>query len=149
MNNTEIQTEPIAQEKFSVLRAILISFLGLLVFYIVGAIAAAILTVIGYLIYQVKALRFLLDGFWLGGLFSEDSLFAPFCGYFVTLMICQKLSKGKETADLACVLIGAYLLIINVICLILNLIYGNTAWINIAFGIAGVAFIVRKSADLE
>lgn len=135
------------QEHTSVGRATWVSFLGLIVFYLVGGIVSALLTVVGSLIYQVKALRFLLGDFWFGGLFSEDSLFAPLCGYFVTLMICQKLSKGKETADLACVLIGAYLLIVSVICLILNLIYGNSVWINIAFGIAGVVFIVRKSAD--
>jgi hypothetical protein len=135
------------QEHTSVGRAIWVSFLGLIVFYLVGGIVSALLTVVGYLIYQVKALRFLLGDFWFGGFFSQDSLLAPLCGYFVTSMICRKLSKGKETADLACVLIGAYLLIISVICLILNLMYGNSVWINIAFGIAGVVFIVRKSAD--
>lgn len=137
------------QEHTSVGRAIWVSFLGLIVFYLVGGIVSALLAVIGYLLYQVQALRFLLNGFWLGGLFSQDSLFAPICGYFVALTVCNKLSKGKETADLACVLIGAYLLVISVICLILNLIYGNSVWLNIAFGVAGIVFIVRKSSALE
>lgn len=147
MSNNDTYAEPIEQESKSVFRAILISFLGLLTFYIVGAIVSALLVVIGYLLYQVPILNFFIKG-WVGGLFSQDSLFAPICGYLVTLAILRKLSKGKTTADLACVLLGAYLLIISIICLIQNLIYGNSVWLNIVFGISGIVFIVRKSADM-
>ena len=147
MDNNEICVDPIEKESKSIFRAILISFLGLLIFYLVSGVVAALLAVIGYLLYQIPLLRFLFKS-WIGGLFSQDSMFAPICGYLVTLAIFRKLSKGKGTADLACVLLGAYLLIISAICLILNLIYGNSVWINIACGISGIVFIVRKSADM-
>lgn len=134
-------------DKPSIARAILLSFLGLVLFYLASFLAALILGIVVLLLYKVPGLSIVAK--WLARFLTEDSFLVPLCGYFSALTIINKLAKDKDTADLTCILLGAYLLIISVICLVLNLIYGNSIWINILYGIAGIVFIVRKSEDAD
>lgn len=129
------------------LRAILVSFLGCILFYLVNAIIVLILSGIIYLLAQIPLIRILAN--WLARFIGADSFLVPLIGYFITLLTVCELSKDTATADLSCILLGSYLLVISVICLILNLLYGNPIWINILYGAAGVAFIVRKSAGSD
>ena len=133
-------------EQPSIARAIGLSFLGLIIFNLTNAILAGVFTAIVYLIAKVSFLYIVAN--WLARFLRPDSFFIPIFGYSAALLALRKLSKQKETADLACVLLGAYLLIISMICLVINLLYENKIWLNIVYGIAGIVFIVRKSADM-
>lgn len=131
----------------SFLRAILLSLLGLLLFCITNAIVAFALNLAVILLLKIPGLTIVAK--WLARFAGDDSTLAVICGYFTTLTIISKLSKEKATAELTCILLGAYLLIISIICLILNIIFGNPIWINILHGIAGIAFIIRRTTDAE
>lgn len=132
-------------EQPSIIRAIFLSFFGLILFYFTNFIVALILGIIIYFLARIPIIS--IASKWLSRFLSPDSYLIPICGYFATLFVIGKLSKEKATADLSCVLLGAYLLLISAVCVVLNLIYGNAIWINIIYGITGIVLIVRKSDD--
>lgn len=134
-------------EQPSIVRAILLSFLGLILFYLTNFAVASILGVAIYLLAQVPVLSMVAK--WASKFLAPDSFLIPICGYFTTIFAIGKLSQRKDTANLTCVLLGAYLLFTSVVCLVFNIKCGNAIWINIVYGIAGVIFIARKSKDVE
>ena len=127
--------------KKSIFASIPLSILGLLAFYLVYGIAFLIIALLFWIISYIPILNTLFD--WLFRI-REDTpdMFAMFTStviaYFGYAATIGLISKKAETQKLTLMLTGIYLIVLNVIFLIANLVFRNAILPNILLGIAGI-----------
>ena len=122
-------------------KAILCSFLGLISFIVMEALAAAILAGIVYIILELGFERI---GAWVARFAAPDSFLIPIFGLFFAYWIISLICKQPEQKKLCTTLLGAYLLLIAVVGLIVNLIFGGSIWINLTTGASGLLLLFNK-----
>lgn len=120
-------------------------FLGILAFYVAFGIATFILSLILNVLIALPLIGNLV-GFFFHVRGDTPSMLiaclAGFISYGLCLIVIERISKGHEAMKKACGIAGTLLIAFNVICLVLNIIFGNPLITNIIFVIAG--FFIRN-----
>ena len=75
------------------------------------------------------------------------SMLCPIISYFISLCVLAHFNKETSTLSLSCRIMGIALIVIHIISLIINLIYGDGILKNIVQIIAGV-LIAKYGKDL-
>lgn len=133
------------------IRAILASLAGLACFYIVHTAIVAMVSVLFYLLSKIPFLQNIVEF----ALFADTSRidwissgFAAFAGYLTAKSICKKIAAEKEASDLSCILLGSYLLVLNIIYTLLCLLFSVPVWTGLAFIAFGILLIIKRSNDI-
>lgn len=138
--------------KPNVFKSILFSILSFLVFFLSFLISSfAILFVFGILS-RIPIVNTLLGWFFKsrGDTPSLLTLFlSAVISYVATTSLVEKISKETATGGLSLVLSGSYILIIQSISLIINIVSGGPFIINIVLIVSSISLIVRGKNNLE
>ena len=138
--------EPITNNKKSIFASIPLSVLGFLEYYLIYGIAFLIIALLFWIISYIPILNTLVD--WLFRI-REDTpdMFAMFAStgiaYLGFTATIEHISKKAETQKLTLILTGIYIIVLNVIFLIVNLVLRNTILPNVFLGIAGVVIFFK------
>ena len=125
----------------STTKAILLSLLSLVAFFVVEAVAAFVLTLITYILYKTGAENI---ANWFSRFVAPDSFLIPIIALFFVNWIVPAFCKQPEQSKFCKTLIGAYLLLIGIVCFVINLLNGNNIWINVSTAASGLILLFDK-----
>jgi hypothetical protein len=125
----------------STVKAILCSFLSLIAFFVVEAVAAFVLTLITNILYQTGAENI---ANWFSRFAAQDSFLIPIVALFFVNWLVPAFCKQQDQSKFCKTLVGAYLLLIGIVCLVINLLNGNSIWINISTAASGLILLFDK-----
>lgn len=77
------------------------------------------------------------------------SILSPGVAFFVTMTIQEKINKEAPTRGLSCVLLGIFIVLLHIVSLIINLIYGDGIFKNIIPIIAGCIIFSGGMGELK
>lgn len=131
----------------SIIKSLFFSFLALIVFYLLTQIIGIILILL-YAFLRVIPLIGDLLGFFFEARGDGPEIAIPYLylvtSYFLCISMLERIVKSVPTRKLTIKLLGIYLIVLNLLFLLLNIL-GDGAWgINIGCIIAGIAFIVKS-----
>lgn len=133
--------------KPSILKAILISLLALVVFYLVSQVIGLILALFFAVLLMIPVIGNLIELLFKARGDDPASAVLYFylvAAYFITISMLERIVKSIPTRKLTTKLLGIYLIVLNGIFFILNLLGDGAAWVNVGFIIAGIAFIAKS-----
>ena len=125
----------------SITKAILSSFLGLAAFLAIEAAASFILNLVSYVLAQTGAVNI---ANWVSRFAAPDSFLIPIIGLFFVNWLVPAFCKQPEQSKFCKTLVGAYLLLIGIVCFVINLLNGNSIWINISTAASGLILLFDK-----
>lgn len=153
----EIQSKPPIKEKTkaeegkkskvkSIFTSIPLSILGLLEVYLIYLIICLVIALVFWIISCIPILSTLTE--WLFRIRKDaPDMFAMLLGttiaYFGYKTTIEHITKSMKTRRLTFLLTGAYLIVINVISLIGNLMFNNAILANILLGVAGIVIFYK------
>ena len=123
-----------------VFKAILTSVLGSCIFFLSYLLSYLIVGGILYLLSEIPIIGNLVDLLFYFRGDSPDlmlSLLCPAVAYGATIITQEFINNDAPTRGLSCLLIGVGIVLLQVICLVLNLYYGEGVWTNIVLIITG------------
>ena len=77
------------------------------------------------------------------------SLLSPGIAYFVIMAVQQKINKDSPTRGLSCILLGIFIVLLHIISLIINLIYGAGILKNVIQIVAGFVIFSNGMGDIK
>ena len=77
------------------------------------------------------------------------SLLSPGIAYLVTMAAQLKINKETPTRGLSCILLGIFIMLLHIVSLIINLIYGDGIFKNIIQAIAGFFIFSSGLGELK
>lgn len=122
-------------------------FLGLLSFYGAFLISTIVLSVIINLLSALPLIGGLLEFFFRVRGDSPSMMIAVISGmvaFYACLLVIERISKNETNLNKNCKVVGTVLIAVNVVCFVLNLVYGNPIISNIVIVAAGL-FIRNNS----
>ena len=141
-----------SEKKPRVLRAIMTALLGLIIFAAVYFLSYLIIGGIINLLLKIPVIDKLLG--WMFHLRGDTpdmmlSVLAPTIAYFVTMGVQESINKASSTRGLSCMLIGIIIMVIHILSIVINLIYGDGILKNIIQSIAGFIFFSSGKGELR
>ena len=140
------------ETKPRVFKAIMTALLGLTVFGLVYLLSYLIIGGIINLLLQIPVLDKLIG--WIFRLRGDTpdmmlSILSPILAYYCTIAAQASINKDKPTRGLSCVLIGIIIMVIQVLSVFINLIYGDGILKNVTQAIAGFIIFAYGKGDLR
>lgn len=136
-----------SQTKPPILKSIFLSFIALIVFYLLCVITGTILFIISSILLMIPIIANLLNYFVEergDGFAIVIPVFYLTVAYFLTVSLHDRIIKFVPTKKLTMKLLGIYLVVLSSIAFLLNIL-GDGPWgISIGTIIAGVAFINKS-----
>ena len=133
-------------EKPNIVNAILLSFFAFIIFFIVHILCSIIVAFIFLMISQIPLISTLVG--WLfhargdtPGMFTI--LFSAGISYTATTAVLERLNSNVKTEALSLILTGSYVLLIQAISFVINLVNGDPFFINIVLIISSISLIFR------
>ena len=150
---TASKEEPKIERKTDTIKSFLssipFSFLGLLEFYIIYGLTILGIALVFLLLSYIPIISTLVD--WLFRI-REDTpdmfamCFATMLAYLGTMATAAHINKGIQKHAL--MLTGIYLVVLNIIFLIVNLINNDAIFANVTIGIAGIVMFYKSKNEL-
>ena len=136
----------------SIIPSILFSILGVLGFYLVYGLIffliALVLLGMSYVpvLNLINKLMFIISD-------NTPDIFAMMLAvsfaYLCTMGIAERIIKKEKTLNFTLILMGIYLVVLNVIFLMANLIYHEAILVNIVLAIAGMAIFYKGKKEVQ
>lgn len=140
------------REKPNIVNAILLSFFAFFIFFIVHILCSIIVAFIILMISKIPLIGTLVE--WLfrargdtPGMFTI--LLSAFISYAVTTEVLERLNSNVKTEALSLILTGSYVLLIQAISFLINLVNGDPFFINIVLIISSISLIFRGKERMK
>lgn len=140
------------QNKPKIFKAILTSVLGFFAFTLSYLLAYLIFGGIIYVLLKIPLIGRLIDLIFFFRGDSPDlmlSLLCPGVAYFVTMSLQEKINKEAPTRGVSSVLLGIFIMLLNIASLIINLIYGDGILKNVIQIIAGLVIFFGGMGEIK
>lgn len=129
--------------------SIVLSVLGLIAFYAISFIVAMVFAFLFSIIAAIPVLGTLVD--WLFSIRGDTPdmlaiLLAAIISYLVLMFLFKFLCKSLSTHRIAAILLGVYLIALNAVFLLINLVGDSSIYTNIIFIIAGLVMCFRNDS---
>ena len=139
-------------EKPNIVNAILLSFLAFFIFFIVYILCSIIVAFIFLIISKIPLISTLVG--WLFYARGDTPsvftiLFSAVISYAATTEVLERLNNNVKTEALSLILTGSYVLPIQAISLVINLVYGDPFFINIVLIISSISLIFRGKERMK
>lgn len=133
-------------EKPNVLKAIGVSILSIICFYMIYAIVFLVVGLIFLILDKIPIISNIADWMFHDAFIELPSLLVA---YSITKFITCALNKHLKTRTLSFAIIGVYLIASNALWLILNIIYGGNFILNILMIISGFIYFSKRQVYAE
>ena len=152
VNWTDKERMFFVQIRPKVFKAILTSVLAFIIFSVVYFLVYFICGLVVNLLLEIPVIGRLIDLLFFFRGDTPDmalSILSPGIAFFVTMAAQEKLHKDAPTKGLSCVLLGIIIVLLHIVSLFVNLIYGNGIFKNIVQIIAGFIIFSNGMGELK
>ncbi|MGI5848820.1 MAG: hypothetical protein ACOX8Q_01910 [Christensenellales bacterium] len=121
-------------------------FVGMIIFAVTYILVFLLSSLIAYLVIQVGILRFLLSFITGGYVDYPICLISAILSYALIVFLLEKINNGDPRSEkMSLRILGIAIVLIHVVFLVLNIIYGNFIGSNIAQLIVGLVLIYKST----
>ena len=130
----------------NVLKAIGVSILSIICFYMIYAIVFLVVGLIFLILDKIPIISNIANWLFHDAFIELPSILAA---YHITKIIVCVLNKNAKTRVLSFAMIGVYLIAFNALCLILNIVCGGNFILNILMIISGFIYFSKRQDYVE